>query len=79
MLLATLAAVMGNLGLNHQKLAHLKSHTNAQEDAERSYVCDPYWIAGMLMVVVSGVCDMMALAFAAQSIVRLLLIHVSGT
>ncbi len=70
-LLAAIASVISNLGLNFQKLSHAKAHTNAEDDSKRNYLTDRIWILGLLLVIFGSVFDFVALAFAAQSIVRL--------
>jgi uncharacterized membrane protein len=66
--LAALASVISNLGLNFQKLTHIKN-SNASEQVKREYYKSSLWIIGLMMIILGSIADFAALAFGAQSII----------
>jgi len=66
--LAAAASVISNLGLNFQKLTHLKI-ADQDEHAKLNYYKDTVWMLGLLMVIIGSLADFAALAFGAQSII----------
>ena len=70
--LAVGAAVISNLGLTLQKLSHkrnLQSTSTHAEEHKSNYHKDPTWATGLGLVILGSVADLLALGFAAQSIV----------
>ncbi len=67
-ILAALAAIISNLGLNFQKLTHIKN-ADQSEKAKKDYYKSSLWILGLAMIILGSVADFAALAFGAQSII----------
>jgi magnesium transporter len=66
--LAAIASVVSNLGLNFQKLTHIQLQ-DAPEDVRREYFRSKLWMLGLGMIILGSICDFAALAFGAQSII----------
>jgi drug/metabolite transporter (DMT)-like permease len=66
-ILAAVASIISNFGVNLQKLSHQKE---GQFNEDRNYWTDRTWVIGLVMVILGSVFDFLALGFAAQSIVR---------
>lgn len=67
-ILAAVASIVSNLGLNFQKLTHIKN-ADASEEVKRHYYKSTLWIAGLWMIIFGSIADFAALAFGAQSII----------
>lgn len=67
-ILATLASFISNLGLNLQKLLHLRNQ-NRPVEVRDSYHKFPLWWIGLLMIVFGAIADFAALTFAPQSLI----------
>lgn len=78
--LAIFSAILRNIGLSLQKLAHLREHTRLQEEATfgtrvslsnstTSCFQRPLWLTGLVLMVGSGIGDFLSLGFAPQSII----------
>ena len=66
--LAAAASIISNLGLNFQKLTHIKI-SDLDEHAKKHYYKNGVWMAGLFMIILGSICDFAALAFGAQSII----------
>jgi drug/metabolite transporter (DMT)-like permease len=67
-LLSVVSSILSNLGVNTQKLSLMREAKRASE-RRRSYVKQPLWQIGLLLVIVGSLGDFAALGFAAQSLV----------
>lgn len=67
-LLAGFASIVSNLGLNLQKLTHVRL-ASQPEKQRRYYYRRKLWMFGLLLVVSGSFFDFFALGFAAQSII----------
>jgi hypothetical protein len=50
-ILAAVASIISNLGLNFQKLSHTKAHVSAEADSSRNYTTDKIWILGISLII----------------------------
>ncbi len=50
-ILAAVASVISNLGLNFQKLSHTNAHVSAEADSSRNYTSDRTWILGVSLII----------------------------
>jgi len=66
--LSIIASIASNLGVNFQKLSMMNERANAKASEKRSYISQPMWLIGLLMVVVGSLGDFVALGFAPQSL-----------
>ena len=64
-MLAILAALANNFGVNLQKLAWTKKQSNVI----RGSVYRTYWLLGMMCIVLASIFDIVALAFGPQSVI----------
>ncbi|RHX96987.1 hypothetical protein DYB25_007396 [Aphanomyces astaci] len=62
------SAILSNLGVNVQKLSHVKEEKRSLF-LRRPYYVRPLWIIGMTFVVLGSIGDFEALAFAPQALV----------
>ncbi|RHY29191.1 hypothetical protein DYB32_005350 [Aphanomyces invadans] len=62
------SAILSNLGVNVQKLSHVKEEKRSMFQ-RRPYYVRPLWIIGMAFVVLGSIGDFEALAFAPQALV----------
>ncbi len=67
-ILATLASFVSNLGLNLQKLLHLRNEGKPVEIRDNYYKFGLWWL-GLSLIVVGALADFAALTFAPQSLV----------
>lgn len=65
MVLAIVAALLNNIGVNLQKLAWTKKQSNVIQGS----VYRTYWIVGMACIVAASIADFVALAFGPQSVI----------
>jgi len=63
-----LSSTCTNLGVNLQKYSFL-CEVKRSEKEKRSYVSQPKWLGGLVMVVAGGLLDFVALGFAPQSLI----------
>jgi len=68
LLFSILSSTCTNLGVNLQKYSFLCEAKRTKKE-KRSYVSQPKWVCGLLMVVAGGLLDFVALAYAPQSLV----------
>ncbi|RLN89556.1 hypothetical protein BBJ28_00010256 [Nothophytophthora sp. Chile5] len=61
------SAVLSNLGVNVQKLSHVREERPAFE--RRTYYTRPVWLVGMVLIVLGAIGDFEALGFAPQALV----------
>ena len=66
--LSIIASIASNLGVNFQKLSMMNERASAKASEKRSYITQPMWLMGLLMVVVGSLGDFVALGFAPQSL-----------
>jgi uncharacterized membrane protein len=66
--LAGVASIISNLGLNLQKLTHLRNET-ASDEVRRRYYKQKLWLLGISLVILGSFADFSALGFGAQSII----------
>jgi magnesium transporter len=62
------ASISSNMGVNTQKLSFLRENVKSK-DRQRSYIAQPYWLFGLLMIIAGSLGDFAALGFAAQSLI----------
>ncbi|GAB9472752.1 hypothetical protein Gpo141_00009924 [Globisporangium polare] len=62
------SAILSNLGVNVQKLSHVREEERPPF-ARRLYYTRPVWIIGMILIVLGAVGDFEALGFAPQALV----------
>ena len=71
--LATFASAVSNLGLNLQKLTHVRNAATAQASVEPvksgGYYKQRLWALGLALIILGSVADFVALGFGAQSII----------
>lgn len=67
-ILATLSCFISNLGLNLQKLLHLRNQSKASNVREGYHKFALWWL-GLLLIVFGAIADFAALTFAPQSLV----------
>jgi uncharacterized membrane protein len=67
-ILATLSCFISNLGLNLQKLLHLRNQSKASNIREGYHKFALWWL-GLLLIVFGAIADFAALTFAPQSLV----------
>ncbi|OQR93183.1 hypothetical protein THRCLA_08506 [Thraustotheca clavata] len=70
-ILAVVASVVSNLGVNVQKYSHASEQRKPQEE-QRAYIHRPVWWIGLLMVIAGSVGDFVAFVFATQALVAAL-------
>lgn len=74
-ILAAIASIISNFGLNLQKLSHQKAlaihqhDVHAKSEYEANYHKSPMWITGLILTITGSIADFVALAFAGASIV----------
>ena len=75
-ILAAVASALSNLGVNLQKLSHLRLERRAQQALLQyrtrdrpQYYQSPIWMGGIVLVIVGSLCDFAALGFGSQSLV----------
>ena len=66
--MSIVASISSNMGMNMQKLSFLRESVKAR-DRQRSYVRQPIWLLGLLVIIIGSVGDFAALGFAAQSLI----------
>lgn len=67
-ILATISSFISNLGLNLQKLLHLKNQ-NKPAEIRNNYHTFALWWLGLLLIVFGAIADFAALTFAPQSLI----------
>ncbi len=67
-ILGTFASIISNLGLNLQKLSHIRLKDKSEED-KKSYFKQPIWVLGISLVILGSLADFVALGFGAQSVI----------
>lgn len=67
-ILAAVASVISNLGLNLQKLCHLRN-LGKSETIRRNYAKQRLWLFGLSLIIFGSFADFTALGFGAQSII----------
>lgn len=62
------ASTCTNLGVNMQKYSFIRE-AKQKIDLKRSYLVQPYWVSGLLLVIFGSLGDFAALGFAPQTLV----------
>ncbi|OQR82593.1 hypothetical protein ACHHYP_15751 [Achlya hypogyna] len=70
-IMAVVASVISNLGVNVQKYSHA-TEALRPEVAQRAYIHRPVWWVGLLMVIAGSLGDFVAFVFATQALVAAL-------
>jgi len=65
-IVSILGSVASNFGVNTQKFSMIRE---LRLGHERSYVKQPIWVLGLLLVIMGAIADFAALGFAAQSLI----------
>ncbi len=68
-LLSVAGCSMSNLGVNLQKLSHMKAADAAKSgDQGGSILRNPMWICGLLLVIFGSIADLVSFGFADMSL-----------
>jgi len=67
-IMAVVASVVSNLGVNVQKYSHAFEQLKP-ENEQRAYIKRPVWWLGLLMVIAGSIGDFAAFGFATQALV----------
>ncbi|KAF0686206.1 Aste57867_21992 [Aphanomyces stellatus] len=70
-ILAVVASVVSNFGVNVQKYSHTQEQKKPEAD-QRPYITRPVWWIGLIMVIVGSIGDFAAFGFATQALVAAL-------
>ena len=67
-ILSIVSSILSNLGVNTQKWSMIREAKRKPED-RRAYVCQPFYLLGVLMIFIGSLGDFVALGMAPQSLV----------
>ena len=67
-ILSIVSSILSNLGVNTQKWSMIREAQRKPEE-RRAYVCQPFYLLGVLMIFVGSLGDFVALGMAPQSLV----------
>jgi hypothetical protein len=66
-LISIFGSVLGNVGLNIEKLAHTRNQRKPLKE-QVSYVLLPLWWMGLTGVIIGAICDLLSLGYATQTL-----------
>jgi hypothetical protein len=67
-IISILGSVVGNIGINVQKQAHINNHKLPERLQKKSETQLPLWWLGLSLVVIGSVCDFISFGYATQSL-----------